>query len=129
MRKSDNVIIGIALIILVGMFVVYQKHESEESALIGAYGAGGGTVASTTAQNGTYTMADVAKHNDGTSCWSVINGNVYDLTAWIPEHPGGPDKILAICGIDGSAPFNRQHGTARLQQQILAGFKIGTLTQ
>ena len=75
-----------------------------------------------------YTMAQVALHNDASSCWSVINGNVYDLTSWISQHPGGPEHILGICGADGSAAFNHQHGGQSQPTQILQSFYIGTLT-
>jgi cytochrome b involved in lipid metabolism len=78
---------------------------------------------------GTYTMADVALHNSAASCWSAINGGVYDLTSWINQHPGGQGTILSICGIDGSSAFNNQHGGQRRPASELTGFQIGTLTQ
>lgn len=81
----------------------------------------------TTAKAGTYTLADVAKHADASSCWAAINGNVYDLTAWIDQHPGGPDRILAICGTDATAAFQQQHGGERRPASELAGFQIGKL--
>ena len=74
-----------------------------------------------------YTMAQVAKHTSASSCWSAINGNVYDLTSWVNQHPGGAQAILSICGIDGSAAFNDQHGGQRRPANELAGFKIGPL--
>lgn len=76
-----------------------------------------------------YTLADVAQHNNASNCWSAINGNVYDLTNWIYQHPGGPEHILAICGTDGSAAFNAQHGGQSAPAQELAQFYIGPLTQ
>jgi len=75
----------------------------------------------------TYTLADVATHNTATSCWSAINGGVYDLTSWINQHPGGAQAILGLCGRDGSAAFNDQHGGQRRPANELAGFQIGTL--
>jgi len=74
-----------------------------------------------------YTMAEVALHASASSCWSAINGSVYDLTSWIPKHPGGPDKILQLCGTNGSTKFNNKHGGAATQANILAGFKIGVV--
>jgi cytochrome b involved in lipid metabolism len=78
-----------------------------------------------------YTLADVAKHNDASSCWSAINGSVYDLTNWIGEHPGGPQRILSICGTDGSSAFNAQHGSPSdtRPKQMLATMRIGSLAQ
>ena len=76
-----------------------------------------------------YTMSDVQQHKDGTSCWTAINGNVYDVTKWINQHPGGADAILSLCGTDGSSAFNDQHGGQRRPESELASFKIGTLSK
>ncbi len=76
-----------------------------------------------------YTLAQVAQHNNASSCWSAINGKVYDLTSWINLHPGGQQAILSICGIDGSTAFNDQHGGQRRPANELSGFAIGTLVQ
>lgn len=81
----------------------------------------------TTSTAQTYTMAQVAQHNNASSCWSAINGNVYDLTSWINQHPGGAERILSICGSDGSSAFNGQHGGQSQPMQILQSFYIGTL--
>ena len=77
--------------------------------------------------SGAYTLADVAIHNSGASCWSAINGGAYDLTSWINQHPGGPQAILSICGKDGSSAFSAQHGGQSRPANELAGFKIGVL--
>jgi hypothetical protein len=42
-------------------------------------GSTGGTTGGTS--NGGITVAEVLKHNTATDCWSVVNGNVYDLTS------------------------------------------------
>ncbi len=78
---------------------------------------------------GKYLMVDIATHNSAASCWSVIDGNVYDLTNWIPQHPGGQQAIEALCGIDGTAAFHGQHGDRKKQADILATMKIGVLSQ
>lgn len=81
------------------------------------------------AQPTVYTMADVAEHNSASSCWTAINGSVYDVTSWIDQHPGGAAPILSLCGTDGSSAFNAQHGGQRRPESELATFKIGTLSQ
>lgn len=75
----------------------------------------------------TYTMAQVKKHNTGRSCWSVINGSVYNLTPWIAKHPGGAQKIRSICGRDGSAAFGHEHGQDARAKKQLATMRIGRL--
>lgn len=34
-------------------------------------------------------VAEIRKHESAESCWIVVNGNVWDLTEYAPEHPGG----------------------------------------
>jgi len=54
------------------------------------------------------TLVDVAQHDSANDCWSAIGGDVYDVTSFIPDHPN--NKILALCGIDGTALFEKEHG-------------------
>ena len=73
------------------------------------------------------TLEEVMKHDSSTSCWSIIYGNVFNLTKWITKHPGGADKIRAICGKDGTNSFERQHtGDGGASNQLSAYF-IGKL--
>ncbi|WP_405219859.1 cytochrome b5-like heme/steroid binding domain-containing protein [Agrococcus sp. Ld7] len=74
-------------------------------------------------------IAEVAQHADSASCWVAIEGTVYDVTAWIPRHPGGPDRILAICGTDASDGFSAQHGGQSLPTEQLSSFAIGALAE
>lgn len=74
---------------------------------------------------GTYNAADLKKHATAKSCWSAINGNVYNLTKWIARHPGGSSVIIGLCGKDGSAGFNGQHGGQSRPASELAAYKIG----
>lgn len=76
-----------------------------------------------------YTMANVKKNNSATSCWSVINGNVYNLTQWINSHPGGSTPIRGICGVDGSSSFNGKHGRQSNPNETLSGYLLGPLAK
>jgi len=42
--------------------------------------------------------AEVAKHSSRRSCWIVINDKVYDVTSFVPEHPGGSTILLKQAG-------------------------------
>ena len=75
-----------------------------------------------------YTFADVQANDSASSCWSVINGNVYDLTGWINSHPGGSSRILNLCGTDGSSSFNGRHGGQSNAESTLAGYLLGPLS-
>ncbi len=72
-------------------------------------------------------MTDVAKHNTQQDCWAAIDGSVYDLTSWISRHPGGPDKIIPLCGTDATTAFHNQHDDQEKPNQQLATFRIGAL--
>jgi len=94
----------------------------------GSTGVGGGVPTGPTGVTPpTYTLADVAEHADESSCWAAIDGGVYDLTGWVARHPGGPDRILALCGTDATARFTAQHGTSQRPAGELARFRIGDL--
>lgn len=113
-NKFIPIVIGLVLIVGTGLSV-YMKKESTQ------------TVSKPVPSNSGITLSLISTHNSRSSCWSAINGEVYDLTSWIPNHPGGEQVILSICGRDGSNDFNGQHGGSRKIATILAGFKIGTL--
>ena len=87
------------------------------------------TTGATTPGSPTFTMVDVATHKDITSCYSVISGQVYDLTMWVNLHPGGKEAILKICGVDGTERFMKKHKGGEKFMTILARYKVGTLTQ
>lgn len=86
------------------------------------------STSTTDAAAGAFTMAKVAQHNTAASCWTAINGNVYDLTAWINVHPGGPGVIKGLCGVDGTSAFSAQHGGDQRVASRLSTFKLGTLS-
>ena len=73
------------------------------------------------------TVEEVKKHDSGTSCWSIVFDNVFDLTKWITKHPGGAEKIRAICGKDGTSSFQRQHDGDGSAARELSSFFIGKL--
>jgi len=76
-----------------------------------------------------YTMAKVKENNSAASCWSVINGNVYNLTQWINSHPGGPSVIRGLCGVDGTSSFNGKHRGDGGPASILTGYLLGPLAK
>jgi cytochrome b involved in lipid metabolism len=122
-------IIAIALVVVLGGIFLFKNRTSapSESDLKGVINTDTGSQGN--AREVTFTMTDVAKHNSAESCYSAINGGVYDLTNWIDKHPGGSKAILSLCGKDGSDSFNGKHGGQPRPMSELANFKIGILTQ
>ncbi|GBE87411.1 oxidoreductase [Sparassis latifolia] len=50
-----------------------------------------------------YTLEDVAAHSSPSSCWVTRDGKVYDVTNFLPDHPGGDDLLLSYAGRDVGA--------------------------
>lgn len=80
-----------------------------------------------TAAPATFTLADVATHNSPADCWAAIDGAVYNLTAWVDQHPGGAERIVALCGTDATAAFSAQHSGDQEPMTRLPLFVIGAL--
>ena len=55
-----------------------------------------------------FTADEVAEHNSPSDCWLLIHGKVYDVTDWVPNHPGG-SMIFVRAGGDCSQLFDSYH--------------------
>ena len=74
-----------------------------------------------------YTREQVAANNRAASCWTIIDGGVYNLTDWVRQHPGGSGAIVALCGTDGSTNFAAQHRNASRPNTELKKYYLGPL--
>jgi len=72
-----------------------------------------------------YTLAEMSQHNNETSCWTVIDGKIYDITSYIYSHPAGVNKILQGCGVDATRMYGRvgAHDVARLANTFVGNLK------
>ncbi|CAB3227873.1 unnamed protein product [Arctia plantaginis] len=73
-----------------------------------------------------YKSSEVATHNDRKSCWIVIKNNVYDVTSYLEDHPGGEEPLLDSAGMDATTAFEEVGHSAYAKKQ-LNKFKIGSL--
>jgi len=71
------------------------------------------------------TLNAVKTRKSPTDCWTIVNRKVYNLTAWISQHPGGTSRIIAMCGKDASTAFNAQHAGQGSPNTNLAEYQIG----
>jgi hypothetical protein len=76
-----------------------------------------------------YTMTQVRANDSARSCWTAIDGFVYDLTRWISNHPGGSGAILFLCGTDGTNAFKAQHENESRPAIRLDIYKLGPLNK
>jgi len=76
---------------------------------------------------GTITLSnsEIKTHNLRSDCWSIVNANVYNLTSYVKNHPGGASVIANICGKDGSKAFVNQHNTQGKPNNVLSSFLLG----
>ncbi len=127
-NKSITIVLSLVLVVAIGFFI-YNKKQADVNPAPASGTVEEGTGGVTGPADEPLTLAVVATHNSRTSCWTAISGSVYDLTGWIPNHPGGEAAILGLCGKDGTAAFAGKHGGDARPKTVLAGFKIGVLTQ
>ncbi|NCX38178.1 MAG: cytochrome b5 domain-containing protein [Actinobacteria bacterium] len=84
---------------------------------------------SATTKSNLLTLDAVRQNNSEKSCWTIIDGYVYDLTMWIKSHPGGEGAIKSLCGKDGSADYKSQHSNQRKPEQRLESYLLGPLSK
>lgn len=54
----------------------------------------------------TFTPADVSSHNSpDKGLYIIIDSNVYDVTNFVDEHPGGAKILKRVAGKDASKQF------------------------
>lgn len=110
MKNSIPIFIVIALAFAAGAFILLRP-----------------TTTSTPASSATYTLTDVSTHATSSNCWMAIDGQVYDVTSYIPDHPN--QQIVDGCGKDATSMFKqiRQHNGRATS--MLSRYHIGALSQ
>ncbi|TDZ32221.1 NADH-cytochrome b5 reductase 1 [Colletotrichum spinosum] len=73
-----------------------------------------------------YTAKEVAAHREADDCWMVIHGEVYDVTKYLHDHPGGADVLIEAGGVDATEAFDNA-GHSEDASEIMADFRIGKL--
>jgi cytochrome b involved in lipid metabolism len=78
----------------------------------------------------TLTLVDVARHHEAKDCWMAIDGTVYNLTVYLPQHPSNPAVILQWCGKEATEAYqtkNKGRPHSSRADQLLSTFAIGKL--
>ncbi|KAJ9665372.1 hypothetical protein H2201_004449 [Coniosporium apollinis] len=70
---------------------------------------------------------EVAKHNTAESCWVILYGSVWDVTSFLPSHPGGSKIILQLAGTDATEEYDPIHPPGTLEESLPPSAKLGTI--
>lgn len=75
----------------------------------------------------TLPRSDVASHNSSKSCYVTIGTKVYDVTSFLPDHPGGGDLIIEYGGKDVTQILKDElsHSHSEAAYEILDDSLIG----
>jgi len=69
-----------------------------------------------------FSWTEIFKHRSTDDLWLVVKGKVYDVTSWVPHHPGG-DLILSGAGREATALFLSYHPLH--VEKMIAKYEIG----
>ncbi|KAH0295606.1 nitrate reductase, partial [Aureobasidium melanogenum] len=73
------------------------------------------------------TIDDLRKHDTEQAPWFVVNGEVYDGTAFLEGHPGGAQSIVSAAGLDSTDEFMAIH--SETAKAMMPTYHIGTLDE
>ncbi|KAM0429769.1 hypothetical protein ACHAPT_006375 [Fusarium lateritium] len=71
-----------------------------------------------------FTAKEVAAHNTSGDCWMTIQGQVYNVTKYIHDHPGGADILIEAAGEDATVDFDNA-GHSEDAFEIMAEYRVG----
>ncbi|KAE9405223.1 cytochrome b5 [Gymnopus androsaceus JB14] len=67
------------------------------------------------------------QHKTRDDAWSAFNGKVYNITAYLPFHPGGEKELMRVAGRDGTKLFASTHAWVNVEFMLdscLVGFLV-----
>nr|CAD7570909.1 unnamed protein product [Timema californicum] len=73
-----------------------------------------------------YKRDEVAKENNGETTLMIIHNSVYNVTAYLKEHPGGEEVLLEQGGKDATEAFE-DVGHSLDARDLMDNYKVGEL--
>jgi monoamine oxidase len=73
-----------------------------------------------------FSLDEVKKHNTKKDAWTIIENKVYNISSWIPKHPGG-EIIMKALGKDATQLFITNGHPSYVKKTILPKYYIGNL--
>lgn len=122
MKTSIIVSIAVLLIILIGAFALYNSQstgkvivQDEEKSKIQT--------------EGFISASELSSHNVQSDCWVGFQGKVYDITLFLPKHPGSAEAIISYCGTstEFENAFIGKHGMSKISNLVAMSVFKGDL--
>lgn len=80
-----------------------------------------------------FTIDQVKTHNSESDLWTIYKGNIYDITHFVSEHPGGKNNILKCAGKDVTTVWKELGYTFHIDDmtiiKIITKNKVGVLVE
>lgn len=75
------------------------------------------------------TTSEVAAHNSAEKgMYIIVDENVYDVTGFVDEHPGGSKILKRVAGKDATKQFWKYHNESVLKKYS-EKLKVGTVAE
>lgn len=125
-RSSHYSVIGALVGTLAGLGLVFNKQKMSQ-----AKEANTANKEEHQTEGPVYTIEEVSQHNTHEKgIWVTYKGQVYDITEFVANHPGGPTKIILAAG-GALEPFWALYAVHNNQHvlDILEEYRIGSLVK
>lgn len=75
-----------------------------------------------------YTPSEVSKHNKDKDMLIIVDTDVYDVSEFVNEHPGGAKILKRVAGKDATKQFWKYHNEGVLKKYG-PKLKVGTVKE
>lgn len=70
-----------------------------------------------------YFVEEVSTHNTMSSVWLIISDEVFDVTKFLADHPGGTQPIMNMAGKESTDSFMNSHSIKA--KELINNYKTG----
>lgn len=127
MKKSSLIILYAALVTLLVGIIVFSVDTQQAPRPTNSTNT-------TLPQNNSISepqisIIQLSLHHKKEDCWIGYDGKIYDITDWLPKHPGSSAAIEPYCGTseEFEKAFEGQHGQSQVQTLIKESVYKGEL--
>lgn len=124
---KKKILLASLIFLFVILFVAFVRLNPKNDSGITRTVGTGSVSQNTTISSFLVTSSELITHNSQSDCWVAYDGKVYDITSFLPNHPGGIDRILPYCGTadEFQNAFTKQHGISKVKMLMTVGVLMG----